>query len=325
MTGGKIIVYEHGDPEVMVWEQSKVTLPAQDEVLIKQTAVGLNYLDTYHRSGLYANPLPHGLGIEAAGVVEAVGSNVTGFQIGDRVAYAFSAIGAYAQYRSVPADILVKLPQAVDEQQVAASYMKGLTAQYLLRQTYVVRPGQVILVHAAAGGVGQLLCQWALHLGVKVIGVVSNDDKASLALSKGAWQVINTSYENIVDKVNYLTNGEMVPVVYDGVGADTWHTSLECLQPHGMLVNFGNASGPVVNVSLHELQKKSIYVIRPSIGTYINTRSKLLNMSTELFDLMGKGILTASIEQKYKLQDAVLAHEDLEARRTKGSSLLLPF
>lgn len=320
-----IVVPRHGGPEVLSWQASPVRAPDAGEVLLRQEAVGLNFIDTYFRSGLYARALPHGLGIEAAGVVESVGEGVTHLAPGDRAAYAYSEPGAYAQYRTLSAACVVKLPDQVSSEQAASLYMKGLTVQYLLRQTFPVQAGQTILLHAAAGGVGLILCQWAQHLGVRVIGTVSNPEKARLAKDNGAWEIIDYSREDVVQRVHELTGGQGVPVVYDGVGRDTWDISLQCLQTRGMLVNFGNASGPVTGVDLSLLQKKSLYVTRPGLGSHIDTRDKLERMSHDLFSMVASGVVDATVNQRYPLREAATAHRDLEARRTTGSAVLLPF
>lgn len=320
-----IVVTCHGGPEVLSWQPGPVPAPGAGEVLLRQEAVGMNFIDTYFRSGLYPRALPHGLGIEAAGVVEAVGEGVTHLAPGDRAAYAYSELGAYAQYRTLSAACVMRLPDQVSSEQAASLYMKGLTVQYLLRQTFPVQAGQTILVHAAAGGVGLLLCQWARHLGARVIGTVSNPEKGALARANGAWETIDYSRQDVAQRVHELTGGELVPVVYDGVGRDTWETSLQCLRSRGMLVNFGNASGPVTGVDLSLLQKKSLYVTRPGLGSHIDTRDKLERMSQELFSLVAAGVIHAKVNQRYPLREAAQAHRDLESRRTTGSAVLLPF
>ncbi|MGB3289984.1 MAG: quinone oxidoreductase, partial [Burkholderiaceae bacterium] len=284
-----IRIEKHGGPEVLKLVSVGVPAPAEDEVTIRQKAVGLNFIDIYCRSGLYPHPLPHGLGFEASGVVEAVGAQVKHLKVGDRVAYGQSPLGAYAEARNVPASRVVKLPKGVDFDQAAAMMLKGLTVQYLFRQTYRLQGGETILFHAAAGGVGLIACQWAKALGVKLIGTASTPEKAALAKAHGAWEVIDYSRENVVERVKELTGGKKVPVVYDGVGKDTWMTSLDCLEPRGLMVSFGNASGPVENVNLGVLAAKgSLYVTRPSLGTHVTTQEKMQSAADELFGLVAK-------------------------------------
>ncbi len=314
-----------GGPEVMHWESIDLPQHGEHEVRIRQQAVGLNFIDTYHRSGLYPLPLPSGLGVEAAGVVEAVGSEVTGFRPGDRVAYAGGAPGAYAETRNVPAASLVPLPESIDFRTAAALMLKGLTAQYLLRRTYRVQPGDTLLVHAAAGGVGLILCQWAKALGATVIGTVGDDEKAALARAHGCDHAIVYTRENFVDKVREITEGKGVPVVYDSVGRLTFEGSLACLKPLGLMVSYGNASGPVPPFDLLELSRRgSLFLTRPTLGAYTADRADLLQMAGELFGMVASGRLRIEIRQTYALRDAVRAHTDLEARRTMGSSVLIP-
>ncbi len=318
-----IRIEQNGGPEVLKWASVELPAPLDNEVTIRQKAVGLNFIDIYFRNGLYSNPLPHGLGFEAAGVVEAVGRSVTHLKVGDRVAYGQSPLGAYAQARNVPADRVVRIPDAVSFEQAAALMLKGLTCWYLLRQTYRVHEGQTILFHAAAGGVGLYACQWARALGVKLIGTVSSPEKAQLAKEHGAWEVIDYSREDIVQRVLELTDGQKVPVVYDGVGKDTWERSLDCLQPRGLMVSFGNASGPVTGVNLGTLAAKgSLYVTRPVLGAYVPTQQAMQEAADELFDLVVQGKIKVLIGQRFPLEQVAQAHEALAARRTTGSTVL---
>lgn len=320
-----IRIHEQGGPENMKWEEVVVGAPGPDELRIRHTAVGLNYIDTYHRSGLYKLPMPTVLGREGAGVVEAVGPNVTEFAVGDRVAYAASPIGSYSEERLMPAERVVKIPANVTDQQAASMMLKGMTAQYLIRRTYRVKPGDTILFHAAAGGVGLIVCQWAKHLGATVIGTVGSDEKAKIALANGCDHVINYSKEDFVARVAALTGGKKCDVVYDGVGKDTFLKSLDCVRPLGMVVIFGNASGPTAPFELGTLAAKgSLYVTRPTLDTYVAKREDLVATATELFDMVGRGIVRIEINQTYPLCDAARAHIDLEARKTTGSTILIP-
>lgn len=325
MKSKSIVIRSHGAPEVIEMVEADAPDPAPGEVRIQQRAIGLNFIDIYYRTGLYANTLPHGLGFEGAGVIEAVGSNVSGLKEGDRVAYPQGPIGAYAELRTMPAATVVKLPKAISFEQAAAVMLKGLTVQYLFRQTYRLQGNETILFHAAAGGVGLIACQWARALGVRVIGTVSSPEKAALAKQNGAWQTIDYSKENFAERVVALTNGAKVPVVYDGVGKTTWEGSLDCLQPRGLMVSFGNASGAVTGVNLGILAAKgSLFVTRPTLATHIVPRSRLEQSAAELFDLMQSGKIKVDIEQRYPLAEAARAHEDLAARKTVGSTVLLP-
>ncbi|HCA18583.1 MAG TPA: quinone oxidoreductase [Alcaligenes faecalis] len=318
-----IRIERNGGPEVLQWASVELAAPQEKEVTIRQKAVGLNFIDIYFRNGLYSNPLPHGLGFEAAGIVEAVGSGVTHLKVGDRVAYGQSPLGAYAEARNLPADRVVRIPDGISFEQAAAMMLKGLTCWYLLRQTYRVHEGQTILFHAAAGGVGLYACQWARALGVKLIGTVSSPEKAALAKENGAWEVIVYSHEDVVQRVLELTNGQKVPVVYDGVGKDTWERSLDCLQPRGLMVSFGNASGPVTGVNLATLASKgSLYVTRPVLGAYVPTQEAMQEAADEMFDLVLQGKIKALIGQRFPLDQVAKAHEDLAARRTTGSTVL---
>lgn len=320
-----IRIAKTGGPEVMEYVDVDVPAPGPGEALIRQVACGLNYIDVYYRSGLYAQPLPGGLGVEGAGVVDAVGAGVTHIRPGDRVAYAGRPPGAYAQWRVVPADILVKLPKSIDFDHAAGMMLQGLTVQYLFRRTFRLQGGETILFHAAAGGVGLIACQWARALGVTMIGTVSSDEKAELAKENGCVHTINYRKENFVERVKEITNGEGVPVVYDSVGKDTFTDSLDCLSPLGMMVSYGSASGPVPNFSLNELASRgSLFITRPSIFSYIAKRNDLEMMAAELFGMVEGGKIAIDINQRYALQDAAQAHRDLEARRTTGSTILIP-
>lgn len=314
-----------GGPEVLQWVEADVPPPAAGEVQVRHRAVGLNYIDTYHRSGLYPLPLPSGLGQEAAGVVEAVGEGVIEFQPGDRVAYAGGPLGAYSELRNIDAQQLVKLPDSLSFEQGAAMMMQGLTAQYLLRRTYRVQPGDTILIHAAAGGVGLIVCQWAKALGATVIGTVSSDEKAELARRHGCDHAIVSTREKVSERVRALTGGVGVNVVYDSIGKDTFLDSLACLRPLGMMVSFGNASGPVEAFDLGLLARMgSLFLTRPTLFTYTACRKDLLAMADELFDAVASGQVRININQRYPLQDAATAHRELEARRTTGSTVLIP-
>lgn len=314
-----------GGPDVLQWVEAPLDAPAAGEVQVRHRAVGVNFIDTYHRSGLYPVPLPSGLGQEAAGVVEAVGEGVSEFLPGDRVAYAGGPVGAYSDVRNIAAAELVKLPEALSFEQGAAVMMQGLTAQYLLRRTYRVQPGDTLLIHAAAGGVGLIVCQWAKALGATVIGTVSSDAKAELARRHGCDHTIVTSREKVSQRVRELTAGEGVAVVYDSVGKDTFFDSLACLRPLGMMVSFGNASGPVPAFEPSLLMKMgSLSLTRPTLFHYTQRRADLLAMAGELFDVVASGQVRISVNQRYPLRDAALAHAALEARRTTGSTVLIP-
>lgn len=324
----RIEFHKHGGPDVLKAVEFTPTAPAENEIQVENKAIGINYIDTYIRSGLYPPPsLPSGLGTEAAGVVSKVGSGVTHIKVGDRVVYAQSGLGAYSSVHNVPADKAAILPNAISFEQAAASYLKGLTVFYLLRKTWEIKPDEVFLFHAAAGGVGLIACQWAKALGAKLIGTVGSAHKAQRALQAGAWQVINYSEENVVERVKELTGGKKVGVVYDSVGKDTWEISLDCLRRRGLMVSFGNSSGPVTGVNLGILnQKGSLYATRPSLNGYITTREELQEASNELFSLIASGVIKVDVaeSQKFALKDAQRAHEMLESRATQGSSLLIP-
>lgn len=320
-----IRIHAFGGPEAMKWEEVTVGAPAPNEVLLKATAIGLNYIDTYHRSGLYKIPLPSVLGREGAGVVEAVGESVTDLKVGDRVAYAAAPIGAYAEARLMPADKLIKIPAGVSDSQAASMMLKGMTAQYLIRRIHQVKPGDTILMHAAAGGVGLILCQWARHLGATVIGTVGSDEKMALAKANGCDHVINYAKEDFVARVAEITDGKKCHVVYDGVGKDTFLKSLDCVRPLGLVAVFGNASGAVPPFDVGLLGAKgSLFVTRPTLDTFTSTRADLLATAGELFDVVARGIVKLEINQTYALKDAAAAHRDLEARKTTGSTVLIP-
>jgi NADPH2:quinone reductase len=319
-----IRIYETGGPEKMRWEEVQVGDPGPGEVQVRNTAVGLNFIDTYHRSGLYPMQVPLNLGMEGAGVVQKVGPKVKGFKVGDRVAYA-NPIGAYAEILNRPIARLVKVPAGVDDKIAASIMLKGMTAWYLCRRTYKVKKGDTIVVHAAAGGVGQILCQWAKHLGATVIGTVGSDAKAELAKKAGCKHVINTSKEKFAERVKAITKGKGVPVVYDGVGKDTYMDSLDCLAPMGLLVLFGNASGAVPPFNLGLLaQKGSLFITRPTLFTYTAERADLEKAAKELFAVVKSKAVKISVNQTYPLRDAARAHSDLESRKTTGSTVLLP-
>jgi len=311
-----------GGPEVLEWQNVDVGKPGEGQIRIRHTAVGLNYIDTYQRSGLYPMPLPSGLGSEAAGVIEEVGPGVSGLKAGDRVAYAGGPLGAYSDARVMPADRLVPVPAGITDQQAAAMMLKGMTAWYLLRRTHVVKPGETILVHAAAGGVGLIACQWAKHLGATVIGTVGDDEKAKLAKANGCDYPVNYRREDFVARVNEITGGKKLPVVYDSVGKDTFSKSLDCLAPLGLLALFGQSSGSVPPFDLGILAGKgSLFVTRPTLNTYTASREDLLTAARELFDVVQKGAVKLAINQTYPLKDAAQAHRDLQDRKTTGSTV----
>ena len=319
-----IRIHEHGGPEVLRWEDVEVGAPGPGQVRVKHSAVGLNYIDTYQRSGLYPLELPATLGMEGAGVVEELGEGTSGLAVGDRVAYA-APVGSYSEARLSPADRLVKLPDGIGDQQAAAMMLQGLTVQYLIRQTHRVRAGETVLFHAAAGGVGLIACQWLKHLGATVIGTVGSAEKAALAKAHGCTHTINYRDEDFVEKVKELTGGEGVPVVYDSVGKDTFEGSLRCISPHGLMVTFGNSSGPVPAFELGRLGALgSLFITRPTLMTYSAKRADLEAMAAELFEVVLSGTVKIEINQTYPLADTAQAHRDLEARKTTGSTVLLP-
>ncbi|HEY4367857.1 MAG TPA: quinone oxidoreductase [Steroidobacteraceae bacterium] len=319
-----IRIHSFGGPEVMQWDAVEVADPGPTEVRVRHTAIGLNFIDVYERTGLYQNPLPRILGREAAGVVEAIGSRVKDFVVGDRIAYVSSSSGAYSQLRVLPADRIVKLPDAIDDRQAAAIMLKGLTVQALLRQTYRLRKSDTMLIHAAAGGVGLIAVQWAKHLGAKVIAVVGSQQKADLVKQQGADHVL-LAQEDWVAGVKSITRGRGVNVVYDSVGKDTFTGSLDSLRPRGMMVTFGNASGPVPPIAPLELSKRgSLFLTRPTLFHYIAQRSELRRAAQELFELVARSVIAVHVGQTYPLQDVARAHRDLESRQTTGSTVLLP-
>ena len=319
-----IRIHEHGGPEVLRWEDVEVGAPGPGQVRVKHSAIGLNYIDTYQRSGLYPLDLPLTLGMEGAGVVEELGAGVSGLAVGDRVAYA-APLGSYTEARLSPADRLVKLPDAIGDQQAAAMMLQGLTVQYLIRQTHRVQAGETVLFHAAAGGVGLIACQWLKHLGVTVIGTVGSAEKAALAEAHGCTHTINYRDEDFVEKVKEITGGAGVVAAYDSVGKDTFEGSLQCIAPHGLMVTFGNASGPVPAFELGRLAPLgSLFITRPTLMTYSAKRADLEAMAAELFEVVLSGAVKIEINQTYPLAETAQAHRDLEARKTTGSTVLLP-
>jgi len=320
-----IRMHKTGGPEVLVWEDVDPGKPGAGEALVRQTAVGLNFIDTYIRSGLYPVPaFPFVLGSEAAGVVEAVGAGVAEVRVGDRVAYP-GPMGSYAEARVIAANKLLVLPATVDDRQAAAMMLKGMTAQYLVRRIYPAKAGDTVLVHAAAGGVGSILCQWAKYLGATVIGTVGSDEKALLARANGCDHVIVYTREDFTARVREITGGAGVPVVYDSAGKDTFEGSLNCLRPRGMMISYGNSSGAVPPFAIGQLAAKgSLFLTRPSLAHYTATREELVATANDLFDVVGRGIVKIQINQTYPLREAAQAHRDLEARKTTGCTVLLP-
>jgi len=317
-----IRVHETGGPEVLRWEEVEVGDPGAGQVTLRQEAAGLNYIDVYHRIGLYPQPLPFTPGVEGAGVVEAVGPGVTGLKAGDRVAYA-GPTGGYAEVRVIDADRLVKLPDSISGEQAAAMILQGMTAHMLLRSVHRVEPGETILIHAAAGGVGLIVCQWAKALGAIVIGTVGSDEKAELARAHGCDHPIVYTRQDFAAEVERITEGKKLPVVYDSVGKDTFLKSLDCLRPRGLMVSFGNASGPVDPVPPGILaQKGSLFLTRPTLFHYIADRAELEVAARELFDVVESGKVRIEIKQRFALKDAAEAHRALEARKTSGSTIL---
>ncbi len=317
--------FSNGGPEVMEYVDVEVGEPGAGEARVRHHAIGLNYIDVYFRTGLYPQALPAGLGMEAAGVVEAVGAGVTHVKPGDRVAYATRPPGAYAEARVMPADGLVKLPDGISFETAAAMTLQGLTVEYLFHRTFPLKGGETILFHAAAGGVGLIACQWARALGVTMIGTVGSDEKGELAKAHGCTHVINYNKENFVERVKEITGGKGVPVVYDSIGKDTFIGSLDCLSPLGMLVSFGAASGPVPPFSLNELASRgSLFVTRPTLFAYAAKRADLESMASRLFQMVESGKVKIEINQRYALKDVQQAHRDLESRKTTGSTILLP-
>lgn len=314
-----------GGPEVMEYVDVDLPEPGAGEALVRQKACGLNFIDVYFRTGLYPQPLPGGLGMEGAGIVEAVGPGVSHIKAGDRVAYAGRPLGAYAEARVMPVDGLVRLPEGISFETAAAMMLQGLTVQYLFHRTFPLKGGETILFHAAAGGVGLIACQWARAIGVTMIGTVGSDEKAAVAKSHGCTHVINYNTENFVERVREITEGKGVPVVYDSIGKDTFKGSLDCLAPLGMMVSFGSASGPVPEFSLNELASRgSLFITRPSLMSYTAKRSDLEQMAAQLFAMIESGKVKVDIRQRYQLSEVVQAHRDLEARKTTGSTILIP-
>jgi NADPH:quinone reductase len=319
-----IRIHAPGGPEVMRWEDVPTPEPGPGEVVVKHAAVGLNYIDVYFRTGLYKTPMPATPGMEASGTVAALGPGVTEFAVGDRVAYGTGAVGAYASERAVPADRLVKLPDEISFETAAAMMLQGMTAQYLVRRTHRVQKGETIVVHAAAGGVGLILCQWAKHIGATVIGVVSTEAKAELARAHGTEHVV-VGHADLPAQVKRITGGAMVPVVYDSVGKDTFMGSLDCLAPLGLMVTYGNASGPVPPVEPALLAAKgSLYLTRPTLATYAAKRADLVMTANDLFDVVKSGAVKIRVNQTFPLRDAAAAHVALESRKTTGSTVLIP-
>lgn len=317
-----IRIHKPGGPEALVWDDIEVGSPGPGQIRLRHTAVGLNFIDVYHRTGHYPLPLPSILGTEGAGIVEALGPGVTGLQQGDRVAYA-GAIGAYAEERLIQADRVVKIPAGIADQQAAAMMLQGMTVRYLIREVYPVKPGDTILIHAAAGGVGLILCQWANALGATVIGTVSSDEKAELAKANGCHHAILYTRDDFQMRVLEITEGKKLPVVYDSIGKDTFLQSLDCLRPRGLMALFGQASGPVPPFEINLLaQKGSLYLTRPTLGTFIASAEDLKKTADDLFDVVASGKVRISVNQTYALKDAAQAHRDLEARKTTGSTVL---
>ena len=320
-----IRVHQHGGPEALSWDEITLPEPGPGQVRLRQTAVGLNFIDVYHRTGLYPQKnFPFSLGMEGAGVVEALGAGVTELKVGDRVAYASAPLGSYAEARLMPADRLVPLPEWISDQQAAAMMLQGMTAQYLIRSTFRVEAGQTILIHAAAGGVGLIVCQWAKHLGARVIGTVGSDEKAELAAAHGCDHPIVYTRENFAQRVKELTDGKGLPVVYDSVGKTTFMDSLDCLAVRGFMVSFGQSSGPVGPVDLGLLAPKALYLTRPGLFQYTARREDLMASAAELFEVVHKGVVKIDIRQTFPLREAAAAHRALEGRQTTGSTVLLP-
>jgi len=320
-----ITIEKAGDPEVLKLKKIDIKDPQQNEVLIEHEAIGLNYIDTYHRSGLYPLPLPSGIGLEAAGKIKKIGSKVKDFSVGDHVAYAGIPIGAYSDARIYPADKLVKVPDGITSEIAACIMTKGLTTYYLLFKTYQVKSNDTVLFHAAAGGVGQIFCQWAKSIGCKVIGTVGSEEKIKIAKQNGCDLVINYSKENFVEKVKDFTKGIGVPVVYDGVGEKTFENSILCLKNAGMMVSFGNSSGPVKNVDVKKhIMPKSLFFTRPTLGHYFSEKKSLREAAEKLFEQVKFGKIKIEMYKKYKLNEVVQAHKDLEARKIIGPAIIIP-
>ena len=320
-----VVIKKNGGPEVLEIQEIKLGKPSLNEVLIEHSAIGLNYIDVYHRSGLYPVDLPSGIGVEGSGTVKDVGNNVNHLKVGDRVSYSGGPLGAYSSHRIYPIKNLVKVPNEIELDVAATLMTKGLTTFYLLHKTYPVKSGETILFHAAAGGVGQIFCQWAKSLGCKVIGTVGSEKKIELARKNGCDEIINYSKEDFAKKVLELTNGSGVPVVYDGVGKNTFEKSIECLKIRGMMVSFGNASGPVSDINVKKMiQPKGLYFTRPSMGQYLSTREEIKEASDTLFEKIKSGQIKIEIFKKYKLDDIVQAHKELESRIITGPSVIIP-
>ena len=320
-----IKIEKTGGPEVLKLETINLGKPSPDEVTIEHKAIGLNFIDTYHRSGLYPLQLPSGIGAEASGIIKEIGSQVKDFTVGDRVCYAGAPLGSYSSERNYPTKNLVKIPKEIDFEIAATLMTKGLTTFYLLHKTYSVTSNETILFHAAAGGVGQIFCQWAKSLGCKVIGTVGSDDKINIAKKNGCDFVINYTKDDFVKKVLEITKGKGVPVVYDGVGKNTFNGSIECLKMRGMMVSFGNASGPVLNIDVIKMiQPKGIYFTRPSMGQYLETKDEIAEGSEKLFEKVMSGKIKVKIFKKYKLDEVVQAHKDLESRKIIGPAVIIP-
>jgi NADPH:quinone reductase len=319
------LFHKVGGPEVLKYETVSLDAPGEGHVQIRHTAIGVNYIDTYHRSGLYPLPLPSGIGIEGAGVVVALGHGVTGLEVGDRVAYAGGPLGGYSESRNIPARQLIKLPDGVNDHHVAAGFLRALTVEYLFNRSFPLKGGETILFHAAAGGVGLIACQWAKAIGVTLVGTAGSDEKCALAKSHGAAHCINYRTHNFVDELKKFTGGKGVPVVYDSVGKDTYPASLDCINPFGYFISFGNASGPVTDFNLGLLGPKgSLYASRQTLMTYIADRTRYEQMAANVFALMESGNLNLAPRQTYPLADAEKAHRDLEARKTVGGMILIP-
>ena len=320
-----IIIKKNGGPEVLELQDVNVGSPGPDEIKVTNHAIGLNYIDTYHRSGLYPLPLPSGIGLEAAGKIDEVGSNVKEFNKGDNIAYAAMPIGSYAQQRIIPSKIAIKVPDGISFQQAATLITKGLTVNYLITKTYKLKAGETVLFHAAAGGVGQIFAQWANSIGAKVIGTVGSDEKIKIAKENGYEHVINYTKEDFTKKVMEITNNEGVPAVFDGVGKNTFKGSLACLKTRGMMISFGNASGPLDPVNVpKDIQPKGLYLTRPSIAQYFTNRKELQTGADEVFEKVKFGKIKIKISKEYKLAEAKKAHEDLEARKLTGPAILIP-
>ncbi len=320
-----IKVTNTGGPEVLKLEDISLEKPGADEVQIEHVSIGLNYIDTYHRSGLYPLQLPTGIGMEAAGIIKEVGSNVSNFSVGDKIAYAAAPLGAYSTHRNYTSKNIVKVPDDIDLEQVSSAMTKGMTTFYLLHKTYIPKEGENVLFHAAAGGVGQFFCQWAKSLGLKVIGTVGSDEKVEIARKYGCHEVINYSKEDFAKKVLELTNGKGVSVVYDGVGKTTYDKSIECLKLRGTMVSFGNASGPLDPIIVSKsLQPKGIYFVRPAMNQYFTNSEEILEAANMLFKQISSGNVKIEIFKKYKLEDAVQAHKDLEGRKITGPAVIIP-